>query len=78
MGPGFDGVEPEGRDDAHDEHEHDEGHERGHLAEAKIGCRLRCGERALRSVKKRRWNEPEHVGRAENDAERCGDGPAGG
>ena len=75
MDAGLDGVEPERRREAHDEHENDERREDGEFAEAEIGGGLRCGERAFRAVEEA-LHEPEHVGGAENDAERGGDGPA--
>ena len=73
--PVLDGVEPERRREAHDQHEDDERREDGEFAEAEIGGGFGGGERAFRSVEEA-LHQPEHVSRAENHAERGGDGPA--
>ena len=63
------------RREAHDEHEHGQRREDGQLAEAKIAGGFRGGQLAFRAVEEA-LHQPEHVGRAENHAERGGDGPA--
>ena len=75
MDAGSDGVEPEDRREAHDQHEDNERREDGELAEAQIGGGFGSGERAFGAVEEA-LHEREHVGRAENDADRGGDGPA--
>ena len=74
MDAGLDGVEPERRREAHDEHEDDEGVRTASSPKRRSAAGLEA-VKAFRAVEDA-LDEPEHVGRAENHAQRGGDGPA--
>ena len=71
----FECVEPERRRDAHDQHENGQRRKDGELRRSADRARAGRGERAFRSVEES-LHQPEHVSRAQDDAERGGDGPA--